>query len=330
MSGTTIMPDLSRRQIVAAATAATLLPSLARAQAPWPSRPIRVVASYAPGGGVDVPTRLLAEPMGAFLGQPLVVENRGGATGSIGAGVVAQAAPDGYTILSDASGQALNPTLMPNLPFDYVTAFAPIGHLCTLPQVLVVLPGGPQSLAALMERARKNRGMTYASSGIASGPHLAGAVLSRRADLGLVHVAYRGSAPAMQDVLSGAVDMAFSTTPAAVPLIREGRLRPLAVTTRERLPFLPDVPTVAEQGFEGYDVNEWVAMWAPAGTPGPVLERLNTALNEALRDAARRDRMLNGMGVLPTGGSREELARFVADQRVAMREVVRAENIRIE
>jgi tripartite-type tricarboxylate transporter receptor subunit TctC len=324
------MPILSRRLLVAGTAGLPLLPSLARAQAPWPTRPIRVVASYAPGGGVDVPTRLLAEPMGAFLGQPLVVENRGGATGSIGAAAVAAAAPDGYTILSDASGQALNPALMTNLPFDYATAFAPIGRVCTLPQVLVVLPAGPGSLAALMEAARKKPGMTYASSGIASGPHLAGAVLSRRASLGLVHVAYRGSAPAMQDVLAGAVDMAFSTTPQAVPLIREGRLRPLAVTTRERLPFLPDVPTVAEQGFEGFDVNDWVAMWAPAATPAPILDRLNAALNEGLADPARRDRLLNGLGVLPTGGSREDLARFVAEQRVAMRELVRAENIRIE
>jgi tripartite-type tricarboxylate transporter receptor subunit TctC len=268
--------------------------------------------------------------MGAALGQPLVVENRGGATGSIGAAAVAQAAPDGYTILSDASGQALNPALMSNLSFDYVTAFAPIGRVCTLPQVLVVLPGGPQSLAALIERARGNPGLTYASSGIASGPHLAGAVLSRRAGLGLTHVAYRGSTPAMQDVLSGAVDMAFSTTPQAVPLVREGRLRALAVTTRERLPFLPEVPTVAEGGFEGFDVNEWVAMWAPAATPVAVLDRLNVALNAALADPARRDRMLNGFGVLPTGGSRDDLARFVAEQRVAMREVVRAENIRLE
>ncbi|MBP0444816.1 twin-arginine translocation pathway signal protein [Roseomonas sp. SSH11] len=324
------MPTSSRRHLLTAATSIPFLPALARAQSNWPTRPIRVVASYAPGGGVDVPTRLLAEPMGNILGQPLVVENRAGATGSIGAAAVAAAAPDGYTILSDASGQALNPALMTNLPFDYATAFAPIGRVCILPQVLVVLPGGPQSLAVLMEAARKRPGMTYASSGIASGPHLAGAVLSRRAGLGLTHVAYRGSAPAMQDVLAGAVDMAFSTTPQAVPLIREGRLRALAVTTRERLPFLPDVPTIAEQGFEGFDVNDWVAMWAPAGTPAPILERLNAALNQALSDPARRDRLLNGLGVLPTGGSREDLARFVAEQRMAMREVVRAENIRIE
>ena len=322
------MPAPSRRQFLTAALATAATPALA--QPAWPTRPIRVVASYAPGGGVDVPTRLLAEPMGTILGQPLIVENRAGATGSIGAAAVAQAAPDGYTILSDASGQALNPALMTNLSFDYTTAFAPIGRVCTLPQVLVVLPAGPASLAALMERARRNPGMTYASSGIASGPHLAGAVLSRRASLGLVHVAYRGSAPAMQDVLSGAVDMAFSTTPQAVPLIREGRLRALAVTTRERLPFLPDVPTVAEQGFEGFDVNDWVAMWAPAATPAPILDRINAALNEALSDPARRDRLLNGMGVLPTGGSREELAGFVAAQRLAMRELVSVENIRIE
>jgi len=320
----------SRRRFVGAVMAASALPLFARADANWPNRPIRVVASYAPGGGVDVPTRVVAEPMGRFLGQPLVVENRAGATGSIGAGAVAQAAPDGYTILSDASGQALNPALMPNLPFDYAKAFAPVGRLCTLPQVLVVLPKGPESLPALLKRAREVKGLTYASSGIASGPHLAGAVLSRRADLGLVHVAYRGSAPAMQDVLASAVDMAFSTTPQAVPLIREGRLRALAVTTRERLPFLPDVPTIAEQGFEGFDVNDWVAVWAPAGTPDPVLDRLNAALNHALADAAIRDRLLNGLGVLPTGGSRQELAEFVAAQRVAMREVVRAENIRLE
>jgi tripartite-type tricarboxylate transporter receptor subunit TctC len=322
------MPAPSRRHFLAAVTTAAALPALA--QPAWPTRPIRVVASYAPGGGVDVPTRLIAEPMGALLGQPMVVENRAGATGSIGSAAVAQAAPDGYTILSDASGQALNPALLSNLSFDYATAFAPIGRLCTLPQVLVVLPGGPGSLAALIEAARRKPGMTYASSGIASGPHLAGAVLSRRAGLGLVHVAYRGSAPAMQDVLAGSVDMAFSTTPQAVPLIREGRLRPLAVTTRERLPFLPEVPTVAEGGFEGFDVNDWVALWAPAATPAFILDRLNAALNEALSDPARRDRLLNGMGVLPTGGSREELGRFVAEQRVAMRELVRAENIRIE
>lgn len=318
----------TRRTILAAAA---MLPAAARAQPAFPSRPIRIIASYPPGGGVDVPTRLMAAPMQALLGQPVVVENRGGAAGVIGAAAVAGAAPDGYTLLTDASGPAVNPLLLTNLSFDYDRDLAPIGLIAIFPMLLVVLPDSRhRDLAGLVAAARAEPGrVNYASSGVGNGTHLAGALFARRAGVTLTHVPYRGSSLVMQDVLAGHVECTFSTMPQAAPLVREGRLRALAITTPERVPGFEAIPTVAEQGFPGFEAAEWVAMWAPAATPPAAIERLSAALRAAVADPAVSER-LRQIGMVPVGGDPAGLAAFAARQRVTLGELIRAEGIRLE
>lgn len=318
-----------RRRMILAAPLAAALPRPLLAQA-WPTRPIRMLVAWTPGGGVDVPVRLLLPKMQEVLGQPLVAENRGGASGSIGAAFVAQQPADGYTVLADAAAHVSNDSLM-RLGFTYATAFAPVTQVSVLPHLLVVKPESPiRTLADLIAAARARPGqLTYASSGIAAGPHLASALLLRQAGVTATHVPYRGSAAAMADVLAGNVDFTFSTIPQASPLVREGRLRALAISTRERVPALPNVATVAEQGFPGFELNEWVALWVPAGTPQPIIHRLYEAAAAALAEPAVRQRYAD-IGILPVGSTPAQLATFAAEQRTRLTELIRAENIRLE
>ena len=315
-----------------AALATLAAPAIAQAQgAPWPTRPVRILVAWTPGGGVDVPIRLLVPKMQEVLGQPVVVENRGGASGSIGAAVVAQQPADGYTLLADAAAHVSNGSLMRGLSFDYATAFAPVTQVSVLPHLLVVKPDFPaRTLAELIALAKQRPGeLTYASSGIAAGPHLASAMLARQAGIEVVHVPYRGSAAAMADVLAGQVSFNFSTIPQASPLVQEGRLRALAVSTRERLAALPDVPTVAEQGFPGFELNEWVALWVPAATPPAIIARLHEAAAAALAEPAVRRRYAE-IGILPVRSTPAQLAAFAAEQRARLTELIRVENIRLE
>lgn len=311
--------------------ALSLAPGVGLAQPAWPTRTIRIIASYPPGGGVDVPTRLVAPGLQARLGQPVVVENRGGAAGAIGAAAVASAAPDGYTLLTDASGPAVNPLLLRNLSFDYDRDLAPVGLIAIFPMLLVVPPSSPwRDLAGLVAAAKADPGgVTYASSGVGNGTHLAGALLARRAGVTLTHVPYRGSSLVTQDLLAGNVACSFQTMPQSAPLVREGRLRALAITTPERAPGFDSVPTVAEQGFPGFEIAEFVALWAPAATPPEVIATLGAALREAVAEPAVTDR-LRQIGMQPVGGDPAGLAAFVARQRATLGELIRAEGIRLE
>jgi tripartite-type tricarboxylate transporter receptor subunit TctC len=313
------------------------LPGAARAQqasgqapGPWPNRPVRVVVAWPAGGSTDAVMRLIAGPMGAVLGQPVVVENRAGASGSIGAAAAAQAAPDGHTLLGDASSQVVNPLLMRGLPFDYATAFAPVTQLCTVPALLLVrAEDGPRDLAGLLAVLRRGGG-TYSSSGIGAAAHLASAMLLRQAGgIAATHVPYRGSPPQVQAVLAGEVGFTFATVPAAAGLVADGRLRALAVSSAARLPGYPEVPTVAEQGFPGYAVTEWLALFVPAGVLGPAVARLAEAAHAGLRDEEVR-RRLPGLGMEPVGAGPGALAAFMAEQRSRLTELIRAENIRLE
>ncbi len=320
----------SRRALFALLPAAASLvqPALAQptlAQPNWPAHPLRLVVAWPPGGGVDTPSRLIAGPMSQALGQPVVVENRGGASGSIGCAAVAQAAPDGLTLLADASPHAANATLLKGLSFDYATAFAPLTQLVVNPLVLVVHPSVPaRTLAEFVGWMRAQATPpAYASSGIAAAPHQAAALWLARAGLRGTHVPYRGSAPAMAGLLSGETLFTFSTLPQAVPLVQDGRLRALAVATAERLPNLPEVPTVAEQGFPGFVWNDWIGLWAPAGTPGAILARLHAVVLAALREPAVAQRLAQ-VGQVPLGSSPAEFGAFVARQRLEMAELVRA------
>lgn len=316
-----------RRALLAASFATPAL-----AQAPWtPTRPIRLIAPYPPGGGVDTTSRLLATPMGSFLGQSVVVENRGGAGGSIGAQEVARSAPDGQTIMVDALAHTVNPFVIRGLGFDYATAFAPISQVVVLPQILAVNPQTcpARTVQDFIAWARPRQAqLSYGSSGNATAAHLAAALFLNRAGLDITHVPYRGGTPALQDLLGGAIVFVFGTVSSSLQLVRDGRLVALGVTTAERIPPLPEVPTIAEQGFEGYELNEWNGMYAPAGTPAPVVERLYQASKHALDDTTVRQR-LDALGAIPVGSDPAVFARYVAAQRALMERIVREAKIEV-
>jgi tripartite-type tricarboxylate transporter receptor subunit TctC len=323
------MTRLTRRALGAALLAAPLArPALAQ----WaPTRAIRLIAPYPPGGGVDTTSRLLAGPMGGVLGQQIVVENRAGAGGSIGAAELARSAPDGHTIMIDAMAHTVNPALLRNLPFDYATAFTPISQVVVLPQILVVNPAvvPARTLAEFVAWVKARPGqLSYGSSGNATAAHLASALFVSRAGLDIQHVPYRGGTPALQDLLGGSIAFVFGTVSSSLQLAQDGKLRPLAVSTAQRIASLPEVPTVAEQGFPGYELNEWNGLYAPAGLPAAATQRLYEAARHALADAAVQQR-LGALGALPVGTPPAEFARYVAAQREAMARLVREARIEV-
>ncbi len=307
----------SRRRLLAgllATAAAPAAPALAQAWAP--SRPVRMVVPYAPGGGADTTARLLAGPMSAALGQTVVVENRGGAGGSIGAAEVARAAPDGHTVMLDALGHVATPVLLRGLAFDYASAFAPITQLTILPQIMVAHRAAPHAtLAEFVAQARARPGqLTYGSSGNATAAHLASVALLRRAGLDLNHAPYRGGGPALQDLLAGNLAFVFATVSSSTQLVRAGTVKALGISTAARIAALPEVPTIAEQGFPGFELNEWNGFYAPAATPPAAIATLRDAVLHALRDEAVRAR-LAALGAEPVGSSTPDFAAFLAQQR---------------
>jgi tripartite-type tricarboxylate transporter receptor subunit TctC len=268
--------------------------------------------------------------MQALLGQPIVIENRAGASGSIGAAAVAQAAPDGYTLLFDAAGQVSNPFLMRGLGFDYEQAFAPISLFALVPNVLCVRADAPvRDVPGLVAHLRANPGTPYASTGIGLASHLAAVMFAGRDRLEVTHVPYRSSPQSVVGLLGGETFFTFNTTPAVMPLIRDGRLRALAVGTPARIPSLPDTPTMMELGYQGFSVNEWLALFAPAGTPAPIIARHAEAARQGLADPAARERhALLGMEIMAQGPA--EFAAFLTDQRARIGALIRDNNIRLE
>ena len=325
-----VPPSLPRRALAAALAAVPAAVPAHRAAAQgsaaaWsPTRPIRLLAGFPPGGGVDTTARLLAGPFSTVLGQPVVVENRPGAGGSLAAHEVARSAPDGHTLFVDASPQTVNHVLLKNLAFDYATAFTPISQVIVLPQIMIVPTSLPvRTLAEFIEYAKARPGqLAYGSSGNATASHLATELFLRRAGLQVVHVPYRGGTPALADLLGGNIAFLFGTVSSSLQLAREGRVRPLAVTTAQRIPPLPDVPTIAEQGFPGYELNEWNGLFAPAGLPAPIVKRMHEAVLAALADPAVRQR-IEALGAIPVGSDPETFARFMTEQRDAMGRLVR-------
>ena len=318
----------SRRGTLALGLSLPAVPGAARAQAWTPPRPVRLVVPYPPGGGADTTARLMAGPLGAFLGQAVVVENRPGAASTIGAGEVARAAPDGTTLLLDAAGHVMAPALIRGLPFDYAAAFTPISQVMILPQVVAVRDDSPfRTLAALLERAKAEPGrLTYASSGNGGAQHVTGVLLWRRAGVELTHVPYRGGAPAMQALLAGDVDCVVATITSTLALAREGRVRALGATSAQRITSLPEVPTIAEQGFSGFDQNEWNGLLGPAGLPAPVVARLHEGCVRALQDPTVRQR-LDALGAVPLGTDPATFAAFLRREREAMARLVRETGI---
>lgn len=319
------MTFISRRALLAAPA---LLSAPALAQGAWsPTRAIRLIAPYSPGGGVDTTARLLAGPMGAALGQAVAVDNRAGAGGSLGAAELARSAPDGHTIMVDAMAHTVNPALLRNLPFNYATAFTPISQVVVLPQIMIVPLSAPaRSLQEYVAYLRGQQGAPYGSSGNATAAHLAGALLCQRAQLRMEHVPYRGGTAAIPDVIAGNLAFAFGTVSSSLQLVRDGRVKALGVTTAQRIASLPDVPTIAEQGFPGFELNEWNGLYAPAGLPEAATARIYQAMQAALADTAVKAR-LEALGAMPLGTPPAEFARYVTEQRAAMAQLVQEAGI---
>jgi tripartite-type tricarboxylate transporter receptor subunit TctC len=321
----------SRRDFFALGLA-SLAPALPAAAQGWsPQRTIRMIVPYAPGGGADTTARLLAGPMSAALGQTVVVENRGGAGGSIGAGEVARSAPDGYTVMLDALGFVATPSLLPRLPFSYATAFTPVTQVTVLPQIMLVPRKAPYStLQEFIGYARKHpNSMTYGSSGNATAAHLASVLLLRRAGLEMEHSPYRGGGPALQDLLGGSLAFVFGTVSSSTQLVRDGQVKALGVTTARRIEALPELPTIAEQGFPGYELNEWNGFYVPAATPEPVIASLYGAVTRALQDEAVKAR-LAAMGAEAVGSSPAAFAPFLLQQRETMGNLIREAGIKAD
>jgi tripartite-type tricarboxylate transporter receptor subunit TctC len=309
--------------------AAALLPFAARAEE-WPARPIRLIVPYPAGGAADSAARAITPVMGQRLGQQFVVENRTGAGGSVGGGVVAQSAPDGYTLLWDASSHLVNPALMRGLPFDYA-GFVPISQVVTFPGVLAVKQDFPaRTVAEFVALAKAKPGtITVGTQGNATAGHVGLLQFSRAAGIEVIHAPYRGGADAARDLAAGAIDAVFITTVSAGPVVDSGRARFLAVTTLARVPSRPDVPTLAESGYPGFNSSEWAALFAPAGTPAPIVQKLHGALAAALQDDGVRQR-LGQIGAVPVGSTPEAFARFVTEGRAQMAALVREAGIRLD
>ena len=296
-----------------------LAPS-AQAQPPsYPDRPIRLILPYAPGGATDATLRVLAAPMGEILGQTLIIENRTGGAGTIGATLVAQARPDGYTLLADPSAHALNHVLVKNLQFSYERDFAPIARLSVMPLIMVV-PANPPApdLAAYINWARAQGGrLSWASAGVGTASHLSGFLFVQKAGIVGTHAPYRGGSQGAQAVLSGDTGFNFATAPSAIGLVQAGQLRALAVSSATRMSALPDVPTVAEAALPGFELVEWIGLWAPTGTPDAVLQRIQDAAARSLAMPEIRSR-LSILGMEAAFLPRAEFAPFLAAQRTLL------------
>ncbi|MBV1795580.1 tripartite tricarboxylate transporter substrate binding protein [Siccirubricoccus sp. G192] len=311
------------------AAATGLLP--ARAQPAWPSRPLRLIVPFPTGGATDLLARVMAERLGARLGLPVVVENRGGAAGVIAAELASRAEPDGYNLFFASIGTAsINANLHQRLsyrPEDLV----PVALFADLPNVIVVRRDAPwHSLHALLAAARaKPGGLTYASSGSGSSLHLSGEMLKADAGVDILHVPFRGGADTANQILGGRIDIGMNNLPSVITLIRSGQLRALAVTSPERTPALPDVPTVAESGLPGYAATAWFGLQVPVHTPQPVIERLNAEVNGIVADPMARER-LEQVGARMRGGSIADFAEYIRTESVKWAEVIRRSGARVD
>ena len=306
----------SRRDSLAALLLAfaAAAPSGARADG-YPAKPVKLIIPYPPGGGTDITGRAMAARLSDVLGQTVVIENKPGATGMIGAASVAKAPADGYTALFGAASEmAINASLFKNMTYDPRTDFEPVTLVATFPLVFVAPANSTRSLKELIEAARaKPDTVSYGSIGSGSPQHLAAELLSSMAKAKFTHIPYKGSGPLVQDAVGGHIDMAVSSVPPAVPLVRSGKLRALAVTSTARSEALPDVPTMAELGFAGYEFNTWVGVAVPKGTPKEIVDRLRVGLVGAL-SAAEVQGALRDQGAVPVGSTTEQFRQFVRDE----------------
>ncbi|HZZ93869.1 MAG TPA: tripartite tricarboxylate transporter substrate binding protein [Usitatibacter sp.] len=326
---------LSRALAAAAAlTFASGLVTAACAQSPasWPTRPIHLVVPYPPGGPLDTVARLTAQKVSAGLGQPIVVDNKPGAGGNIGAESVARAAPDGYTLLLGAvATHAINPTLYPGIPYDAQRDFEPVTQLASTPNVLIVHPSLPvKNVREFIAYAKAHPGtLNFGSGSTGSAGHLAGELFKRLAGVDMTHVPYKGAAPAMQDLIAGQVQVMFDNLASALAQIQAGKVRALAVTTARRTPLAPDLPTIAESGLPGFDINTWFGLFVPAHTPRPVVDRLHDEFVKALKAPDVREKML-ALGAEPVGNTPEQFRAYVRAEADKYARVVKASGARVD
>jgi tripartite-type tricarboxylate transporter receptor subunit TctC len=301
--------------VAAAAAFALSGAALAQGAATFPSKPITIVVPATPGGAIDITARLIGAKLQAAWGQPVQIDNKGGATGMLGTDIVAKAAPDGHTLALVASSHAINPSMYRKLPFDTLKGFEPVALTHVVPLMLVVSPQVPaKSVAELVAYGKANPGkLSFASSGNGGAPHMSGELFKSMTRIDMVHIPYKGSTAAHPDLVGNRVSLMFDTVAAAAPQVKGGNLRALAVTTGKRSSMFPDLPTMDEAGLKGYDTSTWGGLLAPAGTPKDVVAKLNAEVNKALAAADVKER-LAGAGIEPAGGTPAHFGGFIESE----------------
>ena len=319
------------QRIVLAALAAALIAPNAQAQ-PYPNKPIRMIVGFPPGGGTDVVARVIGQKLSEWYGQTVVVENRAGATGTIGADVLAKSTPDGYTLMmGHANSHAIGPNLMSKLPYDPIKDFAPVSYVGYVPNVLSLHPSVPaRNMKELVTLLKNNPGKyTYASSGNGSSQHLSGEMFKLLTGTSILHVPYKGSGDAIKDLLAGTVSMNFDTMPPVLEHIKAGKLRGLGISTPKRLAQLPDVPTFMEEGLTGFEILNWYGIMAPAATPKDIVNKLAADINKAMREPDVRAR-LEQVGTQLRELSPDEFGAFMRAELFKYAKLVKDANIRLE
>jgi tripartite-type tricarboxylate transporter receptor subunit TctC len=322
-----------RKIVLFCASVALALPACGALAQGYPAKPIRFVVPYAAGGPLDLIARAIGQKMAESTGQPVVVDNKPGAGGNIGADIVAKAAPDGYTIVMGAvATHAINPTLYPSIPYDAVRDFTPVAMVAVVPNVLVVNPSLPaRNVQELIALARaKPSYLNFGSGSTGSTGHLAGELFNTLAGVKMVHVPYKGGAPAMADLLAGQVQLMFDNLANALPQVRAGRLRALAVTTAQRSAFAPELPTLAEAGVPGFDLSTWFGVFLPGNAPRDIVVRLNAEVNKALNAPDMRSRLEKMGAEPPTNNTPERFAAFIRVEFEKYARVIKASGAKVE
>lgn len=320
-------------RVMMAILAAALAASANNASAqPWPNKPIKYIVPFAPGGTTDILARTISDKLSVALGQPVVVENKPGAGGGVGADFTAKSAADGYTIMGGTiSTHAINASLYPNLPYDPVKDFVAVTLIARVPNMLVINPEVPaKNVGELIALLKANPGKyTFASSGNGTSQHLSGELFKSMAGVEMQHIPYKGSPPALQDVVAGQVTMTFDNITTALPLARAGKLRALAVTTARRSSVAPDVPTLAESGLTGFEVGSWQGVFAPAATPPAIIKRLNAEIVKILNTAEVREKLV-ALGAEPVGDTPEQFGAYVKAEVIKWSDVVRKSGAKVD
>jgi tripartite-type tricarboxylate transporter receptor subunit TctC len=326
------MQTVNRRKIVQALGSCLAMGTLPVLAQEFPNRPIKVIIPFPPGGPTDVLGRIVAQKLSERLGQSLVIDNKPGASGMIGADMVAKSQPDGYTLLVNASLHVINPSLYEKTRYDAIADFAPLSNLADVPLVLVVNPQTPaQTVKELIAWVKNSKSpINFASSGNATAPHLAGEAFKVATGIeNMQHVPYKGSSPALTDLLSGQVQMMFDSLPSSQPFIKSGALRAIAVTTTRRSTALPKVPTIAESGLPGFNFSTWYGMWAPKSTPQAIVQKLSTEIAQITRLPDVREKFL-ALGAEPVGNTAEEFAAFTKSELNKWARVVKQSGARVD